>query len=135
MSIARREVAATIRRLLRERGAGKTICPSEVARALADDFRPLMPLVRDVAAELADAREIVATQRGAVTDVRSARGPIRLARASVAATKYVDAYRGVDFRAHPELYRVGRGEEGVDGAGMGAAVLADEGGGIGGEET
>jgi uncharacterized protein DUF4385 len=26
---------------------------------------------------------------------------------------YADAYRGIDFRAHPELYRVGRGEQGV----------------------
>lgn len=26
---------------------------------------------------------------------------------------YADHYRGIDFRAHPELYRVGRGEEGV----------------------
>jgi uncharacterized protein DUF4385 len=26
---------------------------------------------------------------------------------------YADAYRGIDFRRHPELYRVGRGEQGV----------------------
>ena len=26
---------------------------------------------------------------------------------------YADAYRGIDFRARPELYRVGRGEQGV----------------------
>ncbi|MDB4942848.1 MAG: hypothetical protein JWP97_2382 [Labilithrix sp.] len=26
---------------------------------------------------------------------------------------YADRYRDIDFRAHPELYRVGRGEEGV----------------------
>lgn len=28
-------------------------------------------------------------------------------------TSYADAYRDIDFRAHPELYRVGRGEQGV----------------------
>lgn len=107
-------VVATVRRLLRERGAGKTICPSEVARALApDDFRSLMPLVRDVAGALVDAREIVVMQKGSVVDLASARGPIRLASAAIAKTTYADAYRGVDFRAHPELYRVGRGEEGV----------------------
>lgn len=39
--------------------------------------------------------------------------PIRLAAASIAKTSYVHAYRNIDFRAHPELYRVGRGEEGV----------------------
>jgi hypothetical protein len=30
-----------------------------------------------------------------------------------ASTSYADAYRGVDFRRHPERYRVGRGEQGV----------------------
>lgn len=34
-------------------------------------------------------------------------------RAPRSPTAYADAYRGVDFREHPELYRVGRGEEGV----------------------
>jgi hypothetical protein len=28
-------------------------------------------------------------------------------------TGYADAYRGVDFRRHPERYRIGRGEQGV----------------------
>jgi hypothetical protein len=28
-------------------------------------------------------------------------------------TSYADRYRGVDFRRHPERYRVGRGEQGV----------------------
>lgn len=28
-------------------------------------------------------------------------------------TSYADAYRGVDFRRHPERYRIGRGEQGV----------------------
>ena len=28
-------------------------------------------------------------------------------------TSYADAYRGVDFRKHPELYKIGRGEQGV----------------------
>ncbi len=28
-------------------------------------------------------------------------------------TSYADAYRDVDFRRHPERYRVGRGEQGV----------------------
>src|SRR5688572_32828021 len=29
------------------------------------------------------------------------------------AAAYAEAYRGIDFRRHPELYRVGRGEQGV----------------------
>ena len=28
-------------------------------------------------------------------------------------TNYADVYRDVDFRAHPERYRIGRGEQGV----------------------
>ena len=28
-------------------------------------------------------------------------------------TSYADRYRGIDFRRHPERYRIGRGEQGV----------------------
>ena len=38
-----------IMRLLEARDAGKSICPSEVARALSPDWRPLMKPVRNVA--------------------------------------------------------------------------------------
>ena len=71
-----REVAAAVT----ARGSGKTVCPSEVARALADGvpFEHLMPHVREAAAALAERGEIVVTQRGAPVDARSARGPIRL---------------------------------------------------------
>jgi len=55
-----------------------TFCPSEVARDLAEDWRPLLPLVRKVASEMP---EIVATQKGVVVDPTSAKGPIRLGRA------------------------------------------------------
>jgi hypothetical protein len=79
---SRSVVAATMRRLLREGRAGKTICPSDVARAIAPgDFRPLMPLVRQAAGELVAAREIVVLQKGKVVDLDRARGPIRLATA------------------------------------------------------
>ena len=48
-----REIEATMLRLVAGRGADKTICPSEVARALGgprpDDWRLLMPPVRRVA--------------------------------------------------------------------------------------
>lgn len=72
-----------------------------------------MAAVREVARKLVDAGELVVLRRGAVVDPSKVRGPIRLASASIAKTTYIDAYRGIDFRAHPELYRVGRGEEGV----------------------
>ncbi|MDN3226616.1 DUF3253 domain-containing protein [Kocuria rhizophila] len=71
--------AATIRALLRHR-AGKTICPSDVARTLGgDDWRDLMPQIRDVAGEMAGVGEITVTQKGETVDPCTARGPIRLA--------------------------------------------------------
>ena len=61
------------------RRAPRTVCPSEVARALSpNDWRPLMPRIREVAARLAEDGEIVATQRGVVVDAVDAHGPIRL---------------------------------------------------------
>lgn len=111
---SRATIARAIRTLLRERGAGKTICPSDAARAVAGaNFRRWLPLVRSVASELVLGGEVVVLQKGKPVALENARGPIRLAAASLAKTSYVDAYRNVDFRAHPELYRVGRGEEGV----------------------
>ncbi len=70
------DIERTILELLAQRDEGKTICPSEAARALADDFRPLMEDVRRVADGMA-AVEI--TQKGRVVeDLDAARGPIRL---------------------------------------------------------
>ena len=68
--------------LLAHRDPGKTICPSEAARQLGGDdgFRPLMPLVRDVAREMAARGELEVTQGGEVVDLGDARGPIRLRR-------------------------------------------------------
>jgi|GEM_PF-636984 len=114
----RSRIARAIRALLDAR-AGKTICPSEVARALdATEWRPLMEPVRRAAGALAECGEIVVTQRGRTVDIAKARGPVRLARPARTEQKtgngsYADAYRAIDFRKHPELYRVGRGEEGV----------------------
>lgn len=67
-----------MRELLTRRGPGKTICPSEVARALRTDWRPLMPAVRAVAADLAASGELAVTQKGRPADPVTARGPIRL---------------------------------------------------------
>ncbi len=68
---------------LAEARSPASLCPSEVARACATDpgeqsWRELMPLVREVAAELADTGGIEATQGGEAVDVRTAKGPIRL---------------------------------------------------------
>lgn len=66
--------------LLEQRDPGKTICPSDAARALGGDdgFRPLMDLVRDAAGELVEAGRIEVTQHGEPVDLERAKGPIRL---------------------------------------------------------
>ena len=81
MPVAREEeIRAAIRALLAARDEGKTICPSEAARAVygSDSFREHMGEVRAVAFALADAGILEVTQRGEVVDGRAARGPIRL---------------------------------------------------------
>ncbi len=75
------DIAETMIRLCTERGSGKTICPSEVARAQVkhgDAWQDLMSDVRRVAGRLADRGRIRVTQRGKDVDAVSARGPIRL---------------------------------------------------------
>lgn len=65
--------------LLDERGVGRTICPSEVARLLwPDDWRPHMEDIRLQAARMADRGEIAVLQRGKQVPIATAKGPIRL---------------------------------------------------------
>jgi hypothetical protein len=72
-------IRRTITELLERRGPGKTICPSDAARAIdAQGFRKLMPAVRDVAQTMVRQGTIVVTQRGEPVDIRTARGPVRL---------------------------------------------------------
>ncbi len=77
-------IVAVLRALLDARSSEATICPSEVARAIAPDdeaaWRALMPEVRRIAADLADRGLLRVTQRGEPVDARTARGPIRLGR-------------------------------------------------------
>ena len=78
MMLSRKTLEAEIAAQLRARGAGKTIWPSDVARALAEDWRPLMPAVREVAADMAERGAVVVSQKGAPVDALTATGPIRL---------------------------------------------------------
>ena len=65
--------------LVRERGPGRTACPSEVARRMDPQrWRELMPAVRSAAGELAAAGRIEVTRKGRRVDPAAARGPIRL---------------------------------------------------------
>lgn len=76
-------IADTLLALLESRAADRTLCPSEVARALEDDptrWRALMPEVRRVAAALAAAGRVRVTARGEDVDALDAKGPIRLGR-------------------------------------------------------
>ena len=67
--------------LLDER-APKTICPSDVARAVgtADGWRELMQPVRDAAGRLVARGEVEVTQKGEIIDLATVRGPIRIRR-------------------------------------------------------
>ncbi|WP_439121807.1 DUF3253 domain-containing protein [Marivita sp.] len=67
-------IAGVLMALAHARGPDKTFCPSEAARRLSDDWRPLMPDVRRVASTL----PLQATQKGAPVDPTTAKGPIRL---------------------------------------------------------
>ena len=77
----------TILQMLQESGAGKTICPSEAARAVAGGgqlsedrgaWEPLMEPARSAARRLVAQGKIVITQGGTIVDPSTAKGPIRL---------------------------------------------------------
>lgn len=73
------ELESAMIRLLAERGVGKTICPSEAARAVgAAEWEGLMEATRMAARRLVERGEIVITQGGKIVDPSRARGPIRL---------------------------------------------------------
>lgn len=79
-------ITAEILRQTAERGPAKSICPSEVARALAggDDgpWRPLMTPVREAAMALLKAGEIEILRKGKPVPPEQVRGVIRLRRPS-----------------------------------------------------
>lgn len=72
---------STILALLAERTRGRTICPSEVARAVEPDgWRAYMEEVRDAARALARQGRVVLRQKGSTLDPEKPfRGPIRIA--------------------------------------------------------
>lgn len=71
-------VRTKIIELVTARGIKKTVCPSEVARALSPRaWRDLMPTVRKIGAQLVKEGLILVTQRGAIVDLATVRGPVR----------------------------------------------------------
>ena len=72
---------SAILELLGSRKASSTICPSDAARAVGGTtWRAAMPLAREIAAELADDGVVEVRQHGQPVDVRTAEGPVRIAR-------------------------------------------------------
>ncbi|MDB6137262.1 MAG: S-adenosylmethionine tRNA ribosyltransferase [Verrucomicrobiaceae bacterium] len=77
--MSRSHIQEGLLRLAEERGTSKTFCPSEVARSLAKNWRPLMDAVRSCAGELVAQGRLVCTQKGKPADPLTTRGAIRLA--------------------------------------------------------
>jgi hypothetical protein len=71
-----------IMELLAARDPGKTICPSDAARAVGSDdsWRDLMEPARQAAQRLVQRGLVEVTQRGAVVDLDQAKGPVRIRR-------------------------------------------------------
>ncbi len=85
MALDPARIEAAIDGLLARRAAGRTICPSEAARAVdPEGWRARMDAVREVAFAMADRGALEVLQRGHVVDGRTARGPIRLRRGTPA---------------------------------------------------
>ena len=75
------EIEALILALTADRGPGKSICPSEVARALRPDWQTLMTAVRRVACRLATAGQIEILRKGRPVSPEDVKGVIRLRQA------------------------------------------------------
>ncbi|WP_435487812.1 DUF3253 domain-containing protein [Variovorax sp. GB1R11] len=83
MPVTDPKIEQTILALLDRRDASASICPSEVARALASSdvaWRALMPAVRRVAAKLAAKGALRVTRGEDEVDATSPGGPVRLRR-------------------------------------------------------
>ena len=78
MTVTDETIRACLLKLVRDRGPNKTICPSEVARALTGKHgQELMSRVRAVGVALASAGDISVMQKGQMVDPKIAKGPIR----------------------------------------------------------
>jgi hypothetical protein len=80
MSQDQQKIAAEILRLTDGRGPTASICPSEVARSLSENWRPLLGAVRREAALLAEAGDIEILRKGRPVPPADVRGVIRLRR-------------------------------------------------------
>jgi|UniRef100_UPI0037834669 hypothetical protein len=74
-------IREVLMQIARGKSDGCTFCPSEAARRLSDEWRTLMPRVRELAAELMEEGKLVCTQRGEPAHPLTTHGAIRLAEA------------------------------------------------------
>ncbi len=75
---SREKLETEILRQTSSRGVESSICPSEVARALAEDWRPLLTPVRQAAVALLRAGRIEILRKGKPVAAEDVRGVIRL---------------------------------------------------------
>ncbi|MFM7141301.1 MAG: DUF3253 domain-containing protein [Alphaproteobacteria bacterium] len=74
-----RALEEAILRLLADRAAGATICPSEAARAIGGEgWREMMEPAREAARRLVARGDVVIVQGGRPVDPSTAKGPIRI---------------------------------------------------------
>ena len=80
MTTAAEHVEQTILRLLDERGGGRSVSPTDVARALSDgsEWHLQMPGVRRAAIKLALVGRLVITRKGKPVDPNDFKGVYRL---------------------------------------------------------
>ncbi|WP_306302892.1 DUF3253 domain-containing protein [Aureimonas sp. AU40] len=81
--ISQDEIRTTILVAITERGVGKTVCPSEIARQIAGSdekvWRLMMTPIRAVAVALADAGEVRILRKGRAVNPHDFKGIYRLA--------------------------------------------------------
>ena len=80
MPIETPDPRCVILKLVAERGAGKTICPSEAARAIGGaQWRDIMPTIHAAAKELAEGGAVELRQSGLQCGTEGIVGPYRIA--------------------------------------------------------
>lgn len=82
VSVSEEDIVRTMLDLVTERGPGKTICPSEVARALGgphpDGWGPLMNPIRRAAVALMKEGRVLIRRKGRPVDPDDFRGVYRI---------------------------------------------------------
>ena len=78
MQVTDDAIARAIEGVAGRHGPNRSFCPTEAARVLAEDWRPLLGPVRRVAADLARAGRIEILRHGRPVTPEAMRGVVRL---------------------------------------------------------